>query len=162
MSLYGRESVTENRAARVKGKVPKPGAPTAVVRPTGRWDEVCRLEAELRDGGPGLPDPGLAEQTLHSPSQLQGGAAKERLSEGSAQRGIGDKRGTGGCRPRSWVGVLGAVGGGGQCTRYPDGCGEIQGSGLLGVSGRKTPKGLLLTFEPLLSFKNPDTRLVAR
>lgn len=52
--------------------------------------------------------------------------------------------------------------GGGQCTRYPDGCGEIQGSGLLGVSGRKTPKGLLLTFEPLLSFKNPDTRLVAR
>lgn len=48
-------------AARVKGKVPKPGAPTVVVRPTGRWDEVCRLEAELRDGGPGLPDPGLAE-----------------------------------------------------------------------------------------------------
>lgn len=128
MSLYGRESVTENRAARVKGKVPKPGAPTAIVRPTGRWDEVCRLEAELRDGGPGLPDPGLAEQTLHSPSQLQGGAAKERLSEGSAQRGIGDKRGTGGCRPRSWVGVLGAVGGAGSAQGTQMAVGKFRGA----------------------------------
>lgn len=32
----------------------------------------------------------LAEQTLPDPSQLHGGAAKERLSESSAQRGSGD------------------------------------------------------------------------
>lgn len=42
-------------------------------------------------------------------SQLQGGEAKERLSEGSAQRGTGDTGGAGGWTPRSWVGVLGVV-----------------------------------------------------
>ena len=88
--------------------------------------------------------PAMLSKQCH-PIQIQGGAAKERLSEGSAQRGTGDMGGAGGWTPRSWVGVLGG------CTRCPDGgqWGEIQGRGTFRASVRKVPKDALLCFDNL-------------
>ena len=82
MGLCGRESATEDKRSGPQSAVVglrREGGKGCVAwilltRQQGPWQGGCR--------GSVSPQPSRAEQTMHNPSQLQGGVAKERLSEG--------------------------------------------------------------------------------